>query len=83
MFRWLGRDQVVERRIGDGPVALTKIDAEGAEADILDGRASGKTLQRISQFVIEYHDNLCPDALARCQRVLASAGFGCQQPGWR
>lgn len=72
----VGLDQVVERCIGDGPVALTKIDAEGAEADILEG-ARLETLQRISQFVIEYHDNLCPDALARCQRVLASAGFRC------
>lgn len=69
-------DKVVERCIGEGPIALAKIDAEGAEAEILEG-ARLETLQEIRQFVIEYHDNLCPDALARCQRVLIGAGFRC------
>ena len=27
--------------------------------------------------MIEYHDLLCDHALARCERVLANAGFHC------
>jgi FkbM family methyltransferase len=69
-------DTVIERCIGDDPIALVKIDSEGAEAEILEG-AHPETLKKIRQFVIEYHDNLCPDALARCERVLTSAGFRC------
>ncbi len=69
-------DAVIERCIGDGLIALVKIDAEGAEAEILEG-ARPKTLQEIWQFVIEYHESLCADALARCIRVLTPAGFRC------
>ena len=69
-------DQVIERCEADGPVRLVKIDAEGAEADILEG-AQPETLIRIRQFVIEYHDFLCPNALVRCKRRLVDAGFSC------
>jgi FkbM family methyltransferase len=69
-------DTVIERCIGDGPIGLVKIDAEGAEAEILEG-AHPQTLKEIRQFVIEYHDSLCPDALARCERALAGANFRC------
>lgn len=69
-------DEVIERCAQDGPVGLVKIDAEGAEADILEG-ARAQTLKAIRQFVIEYHDFLCDHALARCERVLADAGFRC------
>lgn len=72
-------DMVIERCSGDGPIGLVKIDAEGAEADILEG-AHPETLKEIRQFVIEYHDGLCPNALARCERVLADAGFRCATP---
>jgi FkbM family methyltransferase len=72
-------DTVIERCIGDGPIALVKIDAEGAEAEILEG-ARSQTLKEIRQFVIEYHDGLCPNALVRCERVLAAAGFRCASP---
>jgi len=69
-------DQVIERCQADGPVTLVKIDAEGAEADILEG-AQPETLKGIRQFVIEYHDFLCPNALARCKHALVAAGFRC------
>jgi FkbM family methyltransferase len=69
-------DTVIERCIADGPIALVKIDAEGAEAEILEG-AHLRTLNEIPQFVIEYHDRLCPDALSRCERALAGADFRC------
>src|SRR5260370_25386181 len=68
---------VIRRCIGDGPIALVKIDAEGAEAGILEG-ADAETLKEIRQFVIEYHNSLCPGALERCERVLADAGFRCR-----
>jgi len=69
-------DTVIERSAVDGPIALVKIDAEGAEAEILEG-ARPQSLREIRQLVIEYHDNLCPEALARCERVLAGADFRC------
>jgi FkbM family methyltransferase len=67
-------DEVIKRCAADGPVRLVKIDTEGAEADILEG-ARRETLGAIEQFVLEYHDIFCPDALARCERVLTDAGF--------
>jgi FkbM family methyltransferase len=67
-------DEVIERCAADGTVHLVKIDTEGAEADILEG-ARPETLAAIEQFVLEYHDVFCPDALARCERVLTDAGF--------
>jgi FkbM family methyltransferase len=67
-------DEVIERCAEDVTVRLVKIDTEGAEADILEG-ARRATLGAIEQFVLEYHDIFCPDALARCERVLTDAGF--------
>jgi FkbM family methyltransferase len=66
----------VVRRAGGGPVALLKIDTEGAEADTLEG-ASPATLQAIKQVILEYHTGLCPDATARCKQALEQAGFRC------
>jgi hypothetical protein len=66
--------EVIERCAADGPVRLVKIDTEGAEADILEG-ARRETLGAIEQFVLEYHDIFCPDALVRCEQVLTDAGF--------
>lgn len=66
----------VVRRANGGPVSLLKIDTEGAEADTLEG-ASESTLQAISQVILEYHVGLCPEAAARCRRVLERAGFRC------
>jgi FkbM family methyltransferase len=69
-------EEVIERCAPDGPVGLVKIDAEGAEADILEG-ARPQTLKAAGQFVIEYHDTLCEHSRARCERVLSDAGFRC------
>jgi Methyltransferase FkbM domain len=68
-------DEVVARVAG--PVELLKIDTEGAEGDVLEG-ASSATLARIRQVTIEYHDHLVPGVRARCENVLAAAGFARQ-----
>jgi FkbM family methyltransferase len=57
-----------------GKVSLLKIDAEGAEGDILEG-ASAATLARIDQVILEYHENFCPGVARRCTRSLEAAGF--------
>lgn len=51
-----------------GRVALLKIDAEGAEADILE--RPGLDLAAIDRIVAEYHTSLVPDVVARLRRVL-------------
>lgn len=66
----------VVRRAGGGPVALLKMDTEGAEADTLEG-ASSATLRAIRQIILEYHVRLCPNAEARCRKALEEAGFHC------
>ena len=66
-------DEVL-RRTGGASIAFLKIDAEGAEADILEG-ASSSTLAAISRVVLEYHEWLVPGALDRCKQVLSHAGF--------
>ncbi|HSS20303.1 MAG TPA: FkbM family methyltransferase [Pyrinomonadaceae bacterium] len=66
----------VVRRADGGPIALLKMDTEGAEADTLEG-ASPATLQAISQVILEYHVGLCPEASARCRKTLEQAGFNC------
>lgn len=66
----------VVRRAGGVPVELLKMDTEGAEADTLEV-ATPATLGAIRQVILEYHDLLCPDALARCRKVLEQGGFQC------
>ena len=51
-----------------GRVALVKIDAEGAEADILE--MAGLDLASIDRIVAEYHTSLVPDVVPRLRRVL-------------
>lgn len=68
-------DEVV-RRAGGGPVALLKMDIEGAEADTLEG-AKAETLEALRQVILEYHDGLCPNSSGRCKKVLEQAGFHC------
>jgi FkbM family methyltransferase len=51
-----------------GHVALLKIDAEGAEADILE--AVGLDLARVDRIVAEYHTALVPDVIPRMRRAL-------------
>ena len=61
---------VVERA---GTVGLLKIDAEGAESEILEaGRAA---LGGVDQIVAEYHEWLVPGSLQRVETVLREHGF--------
>lgn len=66
----------VVRRVGGATVALLKMDTEGAEADTLEV-ATPATLGAIRQMIVEYHEVRCPEALARCKKVLERAGFRC------
>jgi len=70
-------DQVVARCAGQGPISLIKMDVEGAEADIMEA-ASARSLEEVRQFVLEYHDDLCPNARSRCESVLTGVGFYCR-----
>jgi len=64
-------------RVDSEPIALLKIDAEGAEADILEGLDPSR-LNCIENIALEYHNDLCPDAMQRCQAVIRKAGFHCE-----
>jgi len=56
-----------------GTAAVVKIDAEGAEADILEG---GRDVVRwVEQFVGEYHEDRVPDVVARCRSTFEQSGF--------
>lgn len=66
------------RRIGDLPIALLKIDAEGAEVEILE-HAELASIGRVATAAIEYHADLVPRADERCLGVLRAAGFACEQ----
>jgi FkbM family methyltransferase len=60
---------VIERA---GHVALLKIDAEGAEADILEDPVA---LQHVDAVVGEFHEALVPGTLVRLKAALAQAGL--------
>jgi FkbM family methyltransferase len=64
------------RRTGAGQITL-KIDAEGAEVEMLESAAEA-TLAAIDDVALEYHDSIVPDARARCIAVLIRAGFVCR-----
>lgn len=72
----IGYDDVWQR-MGHQPVHMLKIDAEGAEADILEGASSG-ALAAVRNAVVEYHDGLVPGAYERCRALLEAAGFACR-----
>jgi FkbM family methyltransferase len=57
----------------DGRTALVKLDAEGAEADILEGGRA--VLRGIAQCIGEYHEDRVPDVVARCRSVFEECGF--------
>ena len=61
----IGLKQIWER-IGYRNISILKIDVEGGEADILE-KKTASTLQATESVIIEYHDNLCPGASARCR----------------
>lgn len=69
----VGLDQLVNRCGAGAPITLIKVNAEGAEADIVEG-ASSATLDKISQFAIQYHS---PNLLEQCSHRLETAGFSC------
>jgi FkbM family methyltransferase len=69
----IGLDAVLQR-VNGAHITFLKIDAEGAEADILEG-ASPSTLAAIGCVILEYHEWLVPGVCLRCQRVLSNAGF--------
>jgi FkbM family methyltransferase len=56
-----------------GAAAVVKLDAEGAEADIVDG--GGAILRRVSQFVGEYHVDRVPDVIERCRSAFEQSNF--------
>ncbi|MDZ4683950.1 MAG: FkbM family methyltransferase [Planctomycetaceae bacterium] len=66
------------KRVTQGPVVLLKIDAEGAEADILEG-TDPAAFARIGNVALEYHNDLCPKADERCHAVLKQAGYRCER----
>jgi len=68
--------KVVQRCGEDSYLPLVKIDAEGAEVEILEGSPSA-TLKKINQLIIECHDRFVPNAESRCMRVLEANGFRC------
>jgi FkbM family methyltransferase len=63
-------------RTGAAHVAL-KIDAEGAEVEILESASEG-TLAAVDEVALEYHDAIVPHAGARCRAVLVRSGFVCR-----
>lgn len=56
-----------------GAAGVIKIDAEGAEADILEGGSA--VLRSAAQVVGEYHADRVPDVVDRCRVVLEREGF--------
>ena len=63
----------VLRRAG-GRVGVLKIDAEGAEADILEG-AQAALFDGVEQVIGEYHESRVPGVLARSRAALEAAGY--------
>lgn len=65
------------RRLGGESVNLLKIDAEGAEVDILEG-AQQSTLEAIRHIVLEYHDDIVAESSRSCLNILQRSGFRCR-----
>jgi FkbM family methyltransferase len=56
-----------------GYAGLVKVDAEGAEADILEGGRG--VVRSVTQFVGEYHEDRVSDVAARCRALFEQSGF--------
>ena len=56
-----------------GRAGVVKIDAEGAEADIVEGGRD--SVRSVAQFVGEYHEDRVPDVVARCRSLFEQSGF--------
>jgi FkbM family methyltransferase len=67
---------VIDRCSAGQFLPLVKIDAEGAEAEILEA-APSETIRKVHQLIIECHDRFVPHAEARCKKVLEGNGFRC------
>jgi len=61
-------------RVGSETIVMVKVDIEGAESSALEA-CPPELLARPERYVIEYHDDLSPDAFERCERCLKRAGF--------
>lgn len=67
----------VFQRVGDRRIFLLKIDAEGAETDIL-GQSTGLCFDQVQQVAVECHEKIRPGARTACQEVLERHGFRCK-----
>ena len=67
----VGLGAVVARAGGD--VSVLKVDAEGAEADIIEGGRD--VLRSVAQVVGEYHEDRVPGVLDRCRSAFEQSGF--------
>ena len=56
-----------------GSIGLLKLDAEGAEADIIEG--GQEVLRSIAQCVGEYHEDRVADVVGRCRTAFERSGF--------
>jgi len=56
-----------------GDVSVLKVDAEGAEADIVEGGQD--VLRSVAQVVGEYHEDHVPGVLDRCRSAFEQSGF--------
>ena len=56
-----------------GRAGVVKLDAEGAEADIVEGGRD--SVRSVAQFVGEYHEDRVPDVVARCRSLFEQSGF--------
>ena len=69
--------RTVLSRVGRRKISLLKIDAEGAEADMLVAASVGP-LDSVEHVAVECHDNLSPRALELCWDRLTQLGFLCK-----
>lgn len=65
-------------RVKTPTISLLKIDAEGAEVEMLESAPAG-VLQKAERIALEYHLMFHPDADQQCLRALESAGFKCHR----
>ena len=68
--------ETVFGRVAEDQIFLLKIDAEGAEVDILK-RSVGLPFSRVQHVAVECHNGLAPGALEVCQRITDNHGFRC------
>ncbi len=67
----------VFERVRGQQIFLLKIDAEGAEADILE-KAVNLSFDHVQHLAVECHEQLRPGAMATCTTVMRDFGFRCK-----